>query len=167
MSSLFLFLMARLSEPTTKAALAAGITAAAGSYAGGLGITAAAVAFATALVPALCPEAKGVVDAVAKVVSGPTIPPTGAVAAALALLIGAGSLGACTSTGTLSPAEARVIQVACRVDALVQPVLVTLAPEAFPGLAPLAGTDQALVHPAVVALCKAAGGTPSAVTAAS
>lgn len=65
----------------------------------------------------------------------------------------------------LSGCTANELTAACQVDAAVQPVLVTLAPELLPELAPLAATDAALVHPAVVAACAVVGGKPVAVTA--
>lgn len=53
---------------------------------------------------------------------------------------------------------ARGVQIACKVDAVTQPVLVTLAPGAG-GDAVLAATlDQQLVHPLVVAACVGVGG---------
>ena len=74
------------------------------------------------------------------------------------------ALAAACEDGSLTPAAQQAIKIACNVDALAQPVAVTLAPSVAPGLAPIAATDQALVHPAVVAACKAVNGTPAAVT---
>ena len=76
------------------------------------------------------------------------------------------ALVAACQDGALTPAAQNAIKVACHVDALAQPVAVTLAPGVAPGLAPIAATDAALVHPAVVEACKAVNGTPAAVTVA-
>ena len=76
----------------------------------------------------------------------------------LALLVG---LAACSDLAPEQQATIRqVLTVACNVDGVVvpvaQPVVATLGP---------AGTKAAnadlLVHPVVVAACKAAGGTPA------
>ena len=78
----------------------------------------------------------------------------------------AAGLTACAEDGQLTPAAQRAVTVACAVDATVQPVAVTLAGEAGPGVAALASADQQLVHPAVVAACRTVKGTPVAVTVA-
>ena len=72
--------------------------------------------------------------------------------------------GLSASSCALSPGETRALQVACQLDAEYQPVLVPLAAGLVPALAPIAATDEALVHPAVIAACAAIGGKPVAVT---
>jgi hypothetical protein len=54
--------------------------------------------------------------------------------------------------------------VACNVDGVVVPVAQLLVASIGPGGTAAASTDAVLVHPAVVALCKAIKGTPASVT---
>jgi hypothetical protein len=50
------------------------------------------------------------------------------------------------------------VLVACRVDAVAQPIVVALAPLAGQQVALAGALDAQLVHPAVVAACAALGG---------
>lgn len=72
-------------------------------------------------------------------------------------------LTGCTSAGTLTPAAQSAVVAACKVDAQLQPVLVTLAPAAGAQVAAVATIDAQLAHPLVVAACAAVGGLPSVV----
>ncbi len=74
-------------------------------------------------------------------------------------------LSACTGTTTEQQAKIQqALQVACNVDGtlvpVAQPVIATLGNTG----AAVASTDQLLVHPAVVAACKALSGTPASAT---
>ena len=86
----------------------------------------------------------------------PAPPPAAAVA--MLLLVGAVTLSAC------SPAQQaqsqQVIAIACDVDGAIQPAAVSLAPLAGAGGVAVASVDAALVHPAVIAACKAFNGRP-------
>lgn len=88
----------------------------------------------------------------------PPPPPPPVAAAAMLLLVGAVTLSAC------SPAQQaqsqQVIAIACDVDGAIQPAAVSLAPLAGAGGVAVASVDAALVHPAVVAACKAFNGRP-------
>lgn len=157
------FFANRWAEPTTKASVFAAGSAFIGAISQGVDPLTASIALLVGAVGALVPEAKpalvGIADAVIPAAPTATTPKTSLLLVGLAAL----ALSACT------PAEqAKLvadIQVACLVDAQVQPVLVTLGPALVPELAPVAATDAALIHPAVVGACAALHGTPTAVTA--
>lgn len=163
------FFSARLAEPTTKAAIGVSLTSFVGALAAGVDPLTAGLALITGAVVAVVPEAKPVLtDIQALAESTPvTTAPTATTPKSGLLLALIGAVGLMISACT--PAEqAKLvsdIQVACQVDAQVQPVLITLGPALVPELAPVAATDAALVHPAVVAACAALHGTPTAVTA--
>ena len=163
------FLAARLKENSTKAALAAAPTAFLAAVLAGGDPISAAVAFVVGVIVAVVPEAKPVIDDLEKIKESvpPPSPPSPLSAplkaSVVALLFATGlSLQACSS---LTPGEVQALQVACKVDALAQPVMVQLASDLAPQLGPLVATDQALVHPAVVAACAAIGGKAVVVTA--
>ena len=165
MPTIIAFLLARWAEPTTKACLIASVSAFFGALTQGVSPCTAGLALLVGAVGALVPEAKPVLtDLQALAESTPITNSTAAKAGALLLAVMAlGSVSACS---TLTPSEVKLIQVACQVDGQLQPVAVTLADELVPAVAPLVATDQALVHPAVVAACAnvAAGAKPVAVT---
>lgn len=71
---------------------------------------------------------------------------------------------ALTALSACDAAQVRAIQVACKVDAVAQPIAVALAPLAGQDVAAIANADQKLLHPAVVAACAGVGGIPVAVT---
>jgi len=70
------------------------------------------------------------------------------------------ALSACSVT----PAAQEAISIACIVDGVLQPVAVTVAPFLAPELTPATTVDASLVHPVVVAACKAVNGIPAKVT---
>lgn len=59
---------------------------------------------------------------------------------------------------TLSPTTQAGIMAACKVDAIVQPVLVALSPLGGAQVQALATVDAQLAHPVVQAACAAVGG---------
>lgn len=67
---------------------------------------------------------------------------------------------------TLSPTTQAGIMAACKVDAIVQPVLVALSPLAGAQVQALATADQQLAHPVVQAACAAVGGVAVGVKSA-
>lgn len=77
---------------------------------------------------------------------------------ALALL-----LSACA--GSLPPAQLTDLKVACAVDGAVVPIADPMLALLVPSAAPAVGIDQLLVHPAVVSVCAAIGGSPVAAAA--
>ena len=164
MPTIIAFLLARWAEPTTKACLIASVSAFSGALTQGVSPCTAGLALLVGAVGALVPEAKPVLtDLQALAESTPITSSQATKAGALFLMAMAlGSMSACTS---LTPSEVKWIQVACQVDGQLQPVAVTLADELVPAVAPLVATDQALIHPAVVAACAnvAAGAKPVAV----
>lgn len=116
------------------------------------------------------------------IASGPTIPPSAISGLLLAWLLAVPLVVACTlegvpitATPTAVTASASAVPanslvddaaVACAVDGVTQPVFVDLA-ALIPGVGTaIAGIDDALVHPAVVAFCASVGGMPVKVTVA-
>ena len=102
--------------------------------------------------------------AVADAAPAPARVPTAAAALMMAMLMPTLLLAACGTPAQQAAVQAQVQQfvtVACNVDGTVvpiaDPVLVGLVPQS----APVISIDQALVHPAVVAVCKGYGGTPA------
>ena len=139
------FARAKANPAAEQAALNAFLAARAGNWKCAMADSEEAYAELTGKPPSVAPTTSSV------------IPPVAAALMALAL---AGTVAAsCTTT------EIKEIQIACQIDAALQPILVPLAAELVPALAPIAATDEALVHPAVVAACAAIGGKPVAVIA--
>ena len=158
-TSLLAFLAARWAEPTTKASVLAGVTAFFGAISAGVDLRTAAIALAVAAVGALVPEAKPVLTDIAAAVTKSTVP------LLIAMIMTGAFVTACVN-GQLTAGAQNALQVACQIDASVQPVVVTLGPALVPELGPAASVDQTLVHPAVVAACAAYGGKPAAVVPA-
>lgn len=81
--------------------------------------------------------------------------------------IGLLSLVGCAPDGSLSAQGQRVVNVVCRGDALLQPIVVPVIAAGSPLVGPAAPlvaggavADQVLVHPAVVAACAQYGAHP-------
>jgi hypothetical protein len=79
---------------------------------------------------------------------------------------------ACMSAcSNLPPAQQatikQVLTVACNIDGVVVPIAQPIVATIGPAGTTVAGVDGLLVHPAVVAACKAYNGTPVAVAPAS
>ena len=102
------------------------------------------------------------------------------------MLVGLLTLAACSqdqatkADASLAAADASVQRfnaLACKVDGAVQPKIVTLdtpvavavnaaAPGTSAAVATFNSVDEALVHPTIVALCAAVGGSPASLSAA-
>ncbi len=87
--------------------------------------------------------------------------------ACVSVLVEAG----CSSDGNLTPQAQQaltnmntvaknVVTAFCKVDGVAQPLAVVIAPAVAPQVAPLVGTDEALIHPVVLAACSAISGVP-------
>jgi hypothetical protein len=157
MSTIFAYLISRLSEPTTRAALASWLTATVGAVVSGGDYVTIALVSVSALGGILCPEAKPALDALDIVVTKargsvpPSVPPSGGAAASVAasLVIGVGlALSACT------PAEqSAVVTAACAADQAAHPEILAAATAA--GGVPGAVADEA-AYAGLSAACAAA-----------
>lgn len=87
--------------------------------------------------------------------------PSATIAALLMAIMLPVMLGACAIDPATKAQLQQAVKVACDVDGMVVPIADPVVLGLVPQSAPIITVDQALVHPAVVAVCKGYGGTPA------
>ncbi len=142
------WLKARWSEKSTKLALAAICTAAAGFLSGTLAPETALAVGGYALVHAVMPDSP-LVNALGSMLPKASV----ALVAAIGLPLGACATDPTTGASTLSPTGTVVAGIACKVDEIVQPIALPFI-AGIPTVGGIAASaDAAIGHPLVVKAC--------------